>query len=324
MADRAGSFPGRHEGAPRAKVERVIADLGVTMTPREIDRVLAELGYPADEAAPAVREGVLAVIHDEADRAILPAVLAGIGDALPAGARATLLVPATTCGDAAACVAAIGRNSVAGAILLPDVAASEAITHALRAAGISYVTVSATGGHDAILTHDRAAAGAAIDRLVALGHRRIALVGGPDTSATARERELGYLDALADHGLDRGAALIASGDLGFESGKQAAALLLEISPRPTAILALNEAMAAGVLHAALTRGIKVPDALSVIGFGDEGRGAETWPPLSTIDIPYRAIAGTAALRLAGAAPVDAQPSPEPRLTPRATLSQAKA
>ena len=70
---------------------------------------------------------------------------------------------------------------------------------------------------------------------MALGHRRIAMITGPDESAAARMRELGYLDALADHDLDRGPALVAGGDFSLASGRDACRLLLEVSPRPTAM-----------------------------------------------------------------------------------------
>jgi LacI family transcriptional regulator len=101
-----------------------------------------------------------------------------------------------------------------------------------------------------VAANDREAAAAAVGYLIALGHRRIGVVGGPDEAGPAQERELGYLDAMADHDLDRGPALIANGDFSLESGVSAGNLLLEVSPRPTAIFAATDGMAAGVLHAA--------------------------------------------------------------------------
>ena len=147
------------------------------------------------------------------------------------------------------------------------------------------------------VSSDRKAAAHVVADLIELGHRRIGLVAGPEEYRSARERELGYLDAMADHDLDRGPALIASGDYGFESGIAAGRLLLEVSPRPTAIFACNDEMAAGVLRAAGEKGIAVPDALSIVGYGDSAIAARLWPPLTTIRVPLPELAGAAALRL---------------------------
>ncbi|MFT4055839.1 MAG: substrate-binding domain-containing protein, partial [Novosphingobium sp.] len=142
------------------------------------------------------------------------------------------------------------------------------------------------------------AAALAVRRLIAIGHVRIGLIAGPETSPGARQRELGYLDAMAEHGLDRGPALIVPGDDTFESGIAAARLLLEISPRPTAILACNDDMAAGALHAAVDAGVAVPDALSLVGFDDSPLARRLMPPLASVRVPWDRIGHEAALRIA--------------------------
>ena len=134
-----------------------------------------------------------------------------------------------------------------------------------------------------VVTGDaRAGAAAAVARLVELGHLRIGLIAGPDDSALARNCELGFLDALADADLDRGPALVAVGDFGFESGLVATRLLLAVSPRPTAILAASDAMAAGAIRAAAEAALGVPGALSVIGFGDSPLAAQLTPALASV------------------------------------------
>jgi LacI family transcriptional regulator len=77
----------------------------------------------------------------------------------------------------------------------------------------------------------------------------------------------------------------------------AAEKLLDLAPRPTAIFASNDEMAAGVLHSALARGINVPDDLSVIGFDDTPIAAHVWPPLTTVRWPIVSMARAAALKL---------------------------
>jgi len=143
-------------------------------------------------------------------------------------------------------------------------------------------------------TDDRRAAADAVHHLLGMGHRRIGFIAGGAGMRQAQLRELGYLDAMAEHDLDRGPSLIASGDGSFESGLAAASLLLEVSPRPTAILAASDEMAAGAIHAALSKGIAVPHELSVIGFGDAPIAPAIWPPLTTMRVPLLEMAHAAA------------------------------
>jgi LacI family transcriptional regulator len=188
----------------------------------------------------------------------------------------------------------------AGVLLLPGVAELETIAQACRQIGCAYVRMGADAVDQPsrlVASNDRQAAAEAIGYLIALGHRRIGLVAGPDGAGAAQQRELGYLDAMADHDLDRGPALIASGDYSFESGIAAGNLLLEVSPRPTAIFAANDAMAAGVLHAAYKRGIKVPNQLSVVGFEDMPIAARVWPPLTTVHLPVAVMACGAVFKM---------------------------
>ena len=73
--------------------------------------------------------------------------------------------------------------------------------------------------------------------------------------------------------------------------------MLDLSPRPTAIFASNDEMAAGVVHAARERGIAVPEELSIIGFDDTPIAGHIWPPLTTVRWPIVSMARAAALKL---------------------------
>jgi LacI family transcriptional regulator len=132
---------------------------------------------------------------------------------------------------------------------------------------------------------------------------------GPVTSlsGSSQECELGYIDALAAQGLDRGAELVASSDGTFASGEAAARLLFEVSPRPTAILAASDELAAGALHAAHEQGIAVPRDLSIAGFGDSPIAARLWPALTSVRLPDSEMAFAAAIELIGNANTPPQP-----------------
>ncbi|MEL5991072.1 substrate-binding domain-containing protein [Microbacterium phosphatis] len=118
--------------------------------------------------------------------------------------------------------------------------------------------------------------------LLDLGHRRIAWIGGPETSEAARDRLYGYQAALNAAGLAVDPSLIRSGAFEVATGTQHARELLAGPDRPTAIMAADDEIAVGVLAAAHELGIRVPDELSVTGFDDTPQAAWTTPPLTTV------------------------------------------
>ncbi|WP_310593411.1 substrate-binding domain-containing protein [Pedomonas mirosovicensis] len=112
------------------------------------------------------------------------------------------------------------------------------------------------------------------------------------------------------------------------SGVACAERLLSLEPRPTAIFASNDEMAAGVYHYANQRGIRIPQDLSVIGFDDTELAARMWPPLTTVRWPIRDMGRTAAQLLLAQAregEVRRQATPiEPRLVVRQSTAPARA
>lgn len=113
---------------------------------------------------------------------------------------------------------------------------------------------------------DFAAARALTERLLAAGHRHLAMIAGPPDHLAARARREGFESALADCPGAR--ARIGEGDFFLSSGEREAALLLAGADRPTALFAANDAMAAGALRAAAALGLGVPQDLAVAGFDD--------------------------------------------------------
>jgi LacI family transcriptional regulator len=150
-----------------------------------------------------------------------------------------------------------------------------------------------------VASNDRQAVADATRYLIKQGHRRIGLITGPHGFRSARERREGFEEALAEAGIKLPRSLVADGNYTFESGIAATQSLLDVSPRPTAIFASNDDMAAGVLLAARQRGLSVPDQLSIIGFDDSPLAARLWPPLTTVHWPMESMARSAALKLIG-------------------------
>ena len=133
----------------------------------------------------------------------------------------------------------------------------------------------------------------ALDHLLALGHRYIAFIAGPQSLYSARSRKQAFESALKAHGLKVRMEWLATGDMRIEGGRMAMEKLLSCRPRPTAVLASNDLMAVGALQAAHEARIRVPRDLSIIGFDDLPVAGMVHPPLSTIRHPRREMAARA-------------------------------
>ena len=144
---------------------------------------------------------------------------------------------------------------------------------------------------------NRTAARGMTDHLLGIGHRRIGVVAGPRDVTTAQDRLQGVRDALGPRGLPNG--LVVDGDFSYDGGERAASVLLGRDGPRTAIFALNDQMAVGALAAARARGLRVPDDLTVVGFGDTAAARQAWPPLTTVSVPRHEMGATGMEELLG-------------------------
>lgn len=296
----------RLSGVSKKTVSKVLnrADQVGAATRERVQRVIADNGYVPNPQARALalkRNFLVALVHDGSDPLALIDALDGVEIGLADSDFAAVVRRIDRDGGGPAQMAGfLASHRPAGVLLLPALAGDAELLAACHQAGCRTLRLGAQQtGDDALCCAERAGVADAVARLVALGHRRIAMVTGPESSLRAQARELGYLDALADHDLDRGPALVATGDFGLASGREAGRLLLQVSPRPTAILAASDDMAIGVIKAALDAGITIPGDLSVIGFGDTEFARRTWPPLASVRLPLREMATHAAHRIIG-------------------------
>jgi LacI family transcriptional regulator len=121
--------------------------------------------------------------------------------------------------------------------------------------------------------------------LVALGHRRIGLIGGPDEWSASDARRAGHAAALADVGVISAPDLVRSEHPTVDSGHRAALDLLARADRPTAIVGFNDKVAVGAMRAAAERGLRVPEDVSIAGFDDIDLSRATQPMLTTVRQP---------------------------------------
>lgn len=147
----------------------------------------------------------------------------------------------------------------------------------------------------------------ATEYLISLGHRRIGIITGPLHLTTSRARLAGYREALERAAIPVDPTLIAEGNYLLGDGYKQARALLERPDPPTAIFAGNDAQAAGVYQALYEQNIRIPDAISVIGFDDVTYSAQMSPPLTTIHQPLVEMGKMATnmlLRLIAGLPLD--------------------
>jgi DNA-binding LacI/PurR family transcriptional regulator len=303
------------------------------LSPALRDRVLAaaaDLGYTGpDPMARGLRRGhtgSLGLVFDQPLTYAFtdPAAslfLTGMAAGLEEHGAALSIIPRMPEGPEQS--AELVRSALVDGYMLFCTAADDPRYAAVRNRGLPYVLIEYEDEPDGARTavhvqiDDVNGAEAAARHLTDLGHRHIAIVtaygaglrSGPEAQDMARWRVLGgrlrgWRAGLEHAGIDwADVAVSSAGGSTADHGRRAAAALLDRAERPTAILAMSDVLALGVLEAAAERGIGVPGDLSVVGFDDIPQAAAA--ALTTVSQPHEEK-GRAAVRLlvAGADPAD--------------------
>jgi LacI family transcriptional regulator len=187
----------------------------------------------------------------------------------------------------------IRDKRIDGVMLTPPISDNIALMQALKRLAVPFVRVAPTENKTLspyVETNDREATYEMTCQLIAMGHSRIGFIcGHPDHRAVTLRFD-GYKAALIENNIPVALDRVAQGYNSFESGEQCARMLLQKTPRPTAIFAANDDMAAGVMMVAHQLGIKIPEELSVAGFDDTTVAHQIWPALTTIRQPIQQMA----------------------------------
>ncbi|GHH83210.1 LacI family transcriptional regulator [Streptomyces sulfonofaciens] len=148
------------------------------------------------------------------------------------------------------------------------------------------------------LTFDNRGGGLRLTQhLLALGHRRIGYIAGPEERTTTRHRLEGHRAALSAHGITDDPHLTLHGPYDRRSGYDAALELLRRDPDLTAVVAANDTVALGACAALRDRGLRIPADVSVAGFDDLPFSMDAVPALTTVRLPLQ-TAGARAGRIA--------------------------
>ena len=276
-------------------------------TRQRVETVIRELGYVPNPQARALalrHNFLIGLIHDNPNAQMVLGVQQGILEALQGTDFELIVRPVDRRSPAMLddIRDLLERQRLYGVVILPPISENDELAQLCDDLGVRYTRMGSAELDDPdhmVASNDREAVREATAHLIGQGHRLIGLIQGPEGFRSAAERRLGFEDALGNAEIRLPRSLIAEGNYTFESGISAANQLLDLSPRPTAIFASNDEMAAGVVHAARQRGISVPEDLSVIGFDDTAIAAHIWPPLTTVRWPIISMARSAAMKLVG-------------------------
>ena len=299
--------------ADRAGVSLTTASRVVNEGPRRVgprlaqrvNQAVAELGYTANLQARAVATGqstmIGVVVHDIADP-YFSSIAAGLIEV--ADARQLLVCMSSTSATETAEreYVALMRAQRARAVILigsrsDDSAARDALRAEIAAFTRSGGRAVAVGqdllGVDTVLPENAAGAEALARAMVALGHRRFAVLAGPRSLLTARDRLDGFRAGLAawDVPLTR----VTHGPFSRDGGYEAmSAVLAAAEPLPDCVFAVTDVMAMGALARLRAGGYQVPADIALAGFDDILTLRDVYPPLTTVRLPLKRMGEMAA------------------------------
>lgn len=294
----------RLSGVSKKTVSRVInrSPLVRDDTRGKVDALIQQLSYVPDPQARGLafrRSFLIGLVYDNPNAQYIVNVQNGALDSLRDSGFELVVHPCDSRSDRFidGVRQFVQQQKLRGVILLPPVSENEALAQALEAIDCEYVRVASVpldAPERMVVTRDREATAEVADYLESLGHRRIAVITGPEGYRSAHERRDGFLDALSRRGIRPPNELIVEGGYTFESGVVCAERLLAMAQPPTAIFACNDEMAAGVYKVALRQGLRIPEQLSIVGFDDSPLAARLWPSLTTVRLPIREMGRVAA------------------------------
>jgi DNA-binding LacI/PurR family transcriptional regulator len=314
-------------GVAQSTVSRILNDtpgrISVSAATRErVQTIATKMGYTPHPLARALRGAPTmllgAVVRDITDPFFAQAIEALTTECNERGYSVMLGHAHAKADEALALTAVLETRHCDAIVLVGDFRGEQLLVEDLRSAQLRVVALwHGSERHErpfpTVAVDAAAGIGAALDHLTALGHRRIAYVGGA-SRYVIRDRELAYMEYLATAGLVQPDGYVCHVTNTIGSGEVALSMLLRLPERPTAIIAATDTLALGLIHAAYAHGIGVPGELSVVGFDDIPLAAGTVPSLTTLRMPItEMIAAGVELAIGEAVWLPGDPQPPPRV-----------
>ena len=265
-------------------------------TRARVQRAIDELGYVRSESARQLRSGrgrTIGLVVLDMRNPFFTDLARGAQDAATdAGLQVILCNTDEKPEREEAHLSALIEQGALGVLLIPSDNDTERYD-LLRRRSVPFVFVDRTVDEPiacSVGVDDTAGAAAAVSHLVSLGHRRIAMVVGPQRLTQVQDRVAGALRALEAAGLPADAlSLFECPAMTFADGLDAAQRLLGAHPRPTAVFCANDLVALGVLQVLTQRGIPVPGEISLVGYDDIEFAGAAAVPLTSVRQPSHRI-----------------------------------
>lgn len=301
----------RRAGVSVASVSRVFSGAARVApdTAGRIRQAATELGYVPNHSAASLkrrRTGQIAFSLPDIGNPVYVAMARAIeAVARERGTRLFLLSTDADAAEEIGLLRDLNQRFVDGLIMCPLRATRDHVAAVQRAAApvVFIGALPADTPADLVSVDSQAAARLAIDHLLDLGRRRVALVGGPPDTHPGAERLRGYTAALTERGLPLDTDLMVTGDFRSEGGYTAAARLLALPEPPDAIFCANDLMALGALRRIDETGLRVPQDIALVGIDDIEQGRLCRPALTSVSLRPaergRQAAETLFARLAG-------------------------
>jgi LacI family transcriptional regulator, repressor for deo operon, udp, cdd, tsx, nupC, and nupG len=305
----------RIAGVSLATASRALSNApGVAAATRErVQAVAEDLSYVVSPEASRLSGGStrrVAVVIPHISRWFFAAMLEGLESALHEADLDVLLYHVGDAADRRAFFERLPARRKVDAVVVVGFPVSQAEQLRLGLMGVSIV---AAGGQSAaypyVCIDDEVAARQAMDHLIFLGHRRIAMIAAvdpdqPDWPAISG-REQAYYATLRDAGITADPSLVTTVDWGGLQGAEAMSQLLSLREPPTAVYAHSDEVAVGAMRTLRRAGLRIPEDISVIGIDDHPLAELT--DLTTVSQPVRQqglLAGQMVLELLQGADVE--------------------
>ncbi|GAA3079758.1 LacI family DNA-binding transcriptional regulator [Kribbella aluminosa] len=323
-------------GVSLATVSRVVNQMpGVAPeTRRLVEQAIEELGVPAPVPRGGTAKPVDGAVYVRCPYVLTDyfgLIVSSIAEALDRHGRQVILNAGEAAQDDPVLQYLASRRDVGGAVLiLPPEPSADLVRLSSRRFPFVVVDPRTALPPDipSVSAAHHSGARQLTAHLTALGHTRIGVIAGPREWLAADARLSGHAAALADAGILPDPALVRHVQPTTAHGYRAALALLNLTPRPTALVAFNDKAAVGALQAATDRGLDVPGDLSIAGFDDLDLSRATTPQLTTVRQPLQEMGRMAVsllTRLLDRQPLEAlHIELATTLIPRASTAQVRA
>lgn len=280
-------------GVATTTVSRVLNNSGYVSaaTRARVEAAIQELGYVPNRVARSLRlkrTNTLALVVTDITNPFWTTVVRGVEDAANAAGFTVILCNTDESPSKQdAYLQVLLQKRVDGILLTPTHSTPEpiALLHRLKMPVVVLDRRVPGAEVDVVRCDSRAGAYQLVRHLLDLGHTRIAALAGPEDVSTSTDRVAGYRRALHEAGLGEEHEWVRYGQFTFESGVEGAEEVLDLDPRPTALLAANNFIATGALRVLHEAGLDVPRDMSLVAFDELSCDPSTVPFLTVADQP---------------------------------------